>query len=321
MALAFPQITRISKQAAENALFVLFLLMMTILISVSVSPSIVDPYSDIGSYRELWDGIALRPLFASYEPGFVLFVWAARHFFSFDTFLWLIKAILLCSIFILVRTFIKSVLLSFLVSLSLVYVFPPFLSLTEVAIRQGLATSVFLIFLSWQHLACVKLRNVFIPMALMSAFHYSSAFIMMGLIAFIFSSGRKPFYAWMAILALYMAGLSGQIGLFVYERLPLEIFAFTSNYAYRTGFKPTFFALGVFPVILGFVSAAFGLLNVDWRSMVSSPLFRLYFILNALAMCMSQFPFHDRFFIWSWAIVPFLVLLVFRSMKTRVRPR
>jgi hypothetical protein len=123
-------------------------------------------------------------------------------------------------------------------------------------------------------------------------------------------------------MVLYSLNASGQIGVFFYDLMGLNVASLnalnnSSGVEYQVGFKVNFLLLNAFYVGLPAVLVLVGVVKVPIRALFSDNLFRLYFVLNSLATVFSLMPFYDRFFMWSWAIGPIMLLAVLSGRRER----
>jgi hypothetical protein len=277
---------------------------------------IIDEFSDIGNYFVFWGSLnssSLLEAMVRFEPGFVLIAEFCSLFLSFPIFLWLVQFIVFYAFFLLASVYTGRILVSLLLAVACLLFYLPFTELARLVIRQGLAAAVFFCFLARYHDGRVRWLTAMPWMVAMILLHYSSVFVVVGLLLVRIFSGLRAFYFWCIAMALYCLDLSGQFGLFLYGGLDLNIGtlnAVSSGGDYTVGFKVNFLLLNAFYVALPVILAMLGVARIPIRRFFSHGIFRLYFVLNGLATIFSLMPFYDRFFMWSWALGPVIVLAV-----------
>jgi hypothetical protein len=291
-----------------------------------LSPAVdVDEFSDLGNYFSFWSELnttSFSDVFIRYEPGFFLLCKLCSMVFSFSAFRWLVQFLVFYSMFLLGSRYTKGVFAAAAVAIACLLFYIPIASMATLVIRQGIATAVFFCFLARYHGGEVRWFAALPWIACMVLFHYSSAFVFIALMLLSFAHGMRAFYVWCVFMVLYSLNASGQIGVFFYDLMGLNVASLnalnnSSGVEYQVGFKVNFLLLNAFYVGLPAVLVLVGVVKVPIRALFSDNLFRLYFVLNALATVFSLMPFYDRFFMWSWAVGPIMLLAVLSGRRER----
>ncbi len=284
----------------------------------------IDPASDLGNYYyRFWvdlDTAEFGDIILRYEPGFVLIAWLVSLFISFSGFLWLLKFLLFYTAFLLLSRERRGVHAAALLAVLGLAYYLPLNSLATLVIRQGIATAVFFYFLAMHDLGTMRRRTAVAWVLLMITFHYSSVFVLVAMLLYFVMPGLRPFRLWLAMIALYCVNLSGQIGLFMYSLLGLNIDSLEAlstdlGIEYTVGFKFSFLLLSTFFVLVPLALSRFGILARRPAELLAHPWFQFYFLLNALATVFTLLPFHDRFFMWSWVLGPALLVSVLGDLR------
>lgn len=76
------------------------------------------------------------------------------------------------------------------------------------------------------------------------------------------------------------------------------------NFSYETGFNIYKFSALIFPLFFYFLSKERIIIDKG-----SKLLWNYYFIIGALSMLSSSLPYHDRFMLYAWSIIPILALM------------
>jgi hypothetical protein len=274
---------------------------------------ISDPASDLLNYQYFFDnGWTMGTMDAAtwFEPGYSIFSLLCSLMMTFSDYVWFVGFIVSVSIFASQARFLNNVVVVTVLSMLAYFFFFPFSSLSNVALRQGLASSAFLFFIGSGRLELISFRQVLAWSLFFFSFHSSSAFLFVALVLFIYIRGVHALYFWLIVSLLYVGGVSGQLGFFLNEQMGFFDFSLTAlniEADYTVGFKPKFLALSGFFVAAPFVLARLRAVSFDFNELLEIPIFKLYLILNAMAMFMVELPYHDRFFLWSWIMGPALL--------------
>ena len=307
--------------------FALSLSFFVLSLIMPVSNIVPDPDSDMYNYYWFWIEpytFNLKDLASHYEPGFVIYARILRYFSSFSTFIWTIKFLIFYSFFHLASKLYENVFIVLGLSLITFFFFVPFVDLANVIIRQGLATALLFLYLSRVDIGSIKFKNIIFLSVFLMFFHYSAIFVSFALILYYYMKGISVFLIWCIVNVLYIIDVPGKVGLFVYEwmgvsTVSLDVNLVEEHIDFVIGFKPMYLFVSTSFVIVPLMLSLSGLLTIRVKGLLTLPLFRFYFILNSLAVFTSLKPFHDRFFDWSWAIGPLLIIYSFHFLKYKVR--
>jgi hypothetical protein len=310
--------------------FIFFILSITFFIFSLLLPATeIDALSDLGNYYWFWknlDTSSLGSIFIdfSYEPGFVLFSKFLSYFCTFSTFLWTIKFLVFYSFFLFALRLNKNILLVLFLSLIIFFFFPPFDSIANLVIRQGLATALLFFYFSIIDIKNIRLKNILFLSALLTCFHYSAIFVAIALILSLYINGKYSFLIWCIASFLYIFNFPAMLGMLVYENLgstvhTLSIDIHKDNIEYVIGFKPIFLFVSTFPFIVSLILSFSGMLTIRIKELLAFPLFRFYFILNSMCAFTSLIPYHDRYFIWSWVLSPLLIIFSLNFFRYTVK--
>lgn len=316
----------IIKISKRSLIFFLSFFLFFIL-SIVLPVSKVDPFSDLANYQRFWSDIYSSKInneIFRYEPGFVIFSKIFSYLISFSEFLWLIKFLVFYSFLLLALKFYKNIFIVLLISLITFFIFPPFSSISNLVIRQGLSTALLFFYLSSIDIGRIKLNNILFLCIALPLFHYSAILVLLALVLLFYITGIYAFFIWCILNILYIFNIPGNIGLLLYAKMGLSINALDtvgsfSEFNYAVGFKPTFLFINIFFIAVPFIISFFGLLVIRTKDLFTLPIFRFYLILNSLCVFTSLMPFHDRFFIWSWVFGPLLIISTLNFSKYTVK--
>lgn len=302
---------------------VIFFSFLFLVIRASTASSMrIDYESDIGVYYMLWSRMDVFSVefFGFYEPGFVAFMKLTHYIFSFEGFVFLVDYFLFLSFFLFCARIRRNFWFNLLFLLVLYYSFQPYRSLESVVLRQGLATAVFFFFLTYTDHASVSLRRSICWLIVMISFHTSAAMVLIALVGAKYLKGVRAFKIWFILNIMYALGITGAVGNYLYERAgfgiaSLDVLKVDSDFGYTTGFKATYLLANIAFIALPVVVSAFGLIRLRLASLLGTPIFKIYFILNALSTFTADRPFSDRFFMWSWVIGPLLFVYALSFSK------
>lgn len=190
--------------------------------------------------------------------------------------------------------------------LTLLFITPITYSLFINVIRQGLGFGVFVYYVLFS-----KNNNRCLLWSLIAiSFHYSAAiFIPVYFIAIRFSL-KCNIYIWIVLFVFgvainYSNLLSfGQGAVGDYFDYYINYFDSTDD-VYQTGFKLSFFSFSVLGMILSV--ALFKRNKYLTIPKAQYNLIRAFFAFNAVGNLFWNVPYTDRFFSWSWMLVPYIV--------------
>lgn len=258
--------------------------------------------TDIGNYLRYYGD---RSYIETYTVDYLYFLltYFLSLFVSFEFFLALVVFVFFGSIVRFYNScFGVNVRSIFFLWLCLFY--PIYTSLTEVVIRQGLGFSV-LFYLDFFNVNS-NFKKRFFALVIASMFHF--AFVFLFLVFFIciyIKNLRNIICVWMGITLAYIFDLPLIIlNNVVPSSLLSGIFAIYAEIDYTKGFKPAFLFFSIVPVIF-FLSNKFRALLR--RNDSARYVFSIYLISNLSGFFLSGFAYYDRFMIFSWVLIPFLI--------------
>jgi len=248
-----------------------------------------------------------RGIFHPYDIGFRLFL-ELLHFFSSSRrfYLYVISLAFMlpiCLFFYKVRYENKFIMFFIFVNLF------SFVNMGINIIRQGIAVSIFL--LAIYYFGKAKTRTVVLLFFLSFSFHYAMIVpIILYLISINFRSIMIPFLCFVLSIVLaifafdFLSFLKSIPILGSWSILVERIEVIAQAEGYRTGFRVDFFVFNLFFVVLGLIS---------YRNAIKLiPQYRIYLsyflFSSAYFFLMFWVPFSDRFGIFSWIFIPFVML-------------
>lgn len=276
----------------------------------------IDSLSDLGNYYDffLYSSHQPSPVF-SYDYGFSIFTWVFSKFLNFNSFLGLFLFFVWLGLMVSVRPFSNNVLLLSITSFIFLFYFPVYQSLTVLVLRQGISSAWALLCLPsffrgfsgnkiWIGFSCL----------LIILFHGSGVFfVISAFLAFVFGV-RLILLIWFIVCLLYIFGISGDVGFLLLNHFGFDPDIFRSlateriDIEYTFGFKLNFFLLSLAPVVFYLFGLYLKSVAPLFYSDYLNFLFVTYLTLNILGMFSSSLMFHDRIFIWSWILIPPLML-------------
>jgi len=281
-------------------------------------------YQDI--YTSTW-GISLIDYIRMYrfEPGFTTLLKFVSGWISFSDYLIVNQFIYFGSLLYLCRMVTPRSWLWAALALIVGVFLPTGYLISGSALRQSLALSALFVALGYLigQLQVIPLqlawrRPVFLALlALGVLFHYSMALIAVLVLIGIFLPHRFLFYGWLVLLALYTLGFPGLTGFLQNYLYPIIAANSTTDETaqwvpYTLGFKASWLAISIVPL------PCFLLLwTRTYMTHSTMTLFKIYFAINSFCLLLINLPFSDRFFHYSWALVPAILAT---TLATGVRP-
>lgn len=278
--------------------------------------------NDMRRYNEVYNAsyfYTVRDYIESYrfEPGFTsMFKFLNSAGFDFLQFLYINQIVYFGSLFIFLRSIApKMILLTSVIFVLSVYVPTNFL-ISNNALRQAWAMSFLFLALALlikssriggnRKFVFIAVSTLFI---IGITFHYS--LILIFLLIFIATRVSVSVAAciWIVLATLYSVNFPGLQTVLENYLYPLIENRSTGAEAalessYELGFKVNYLLLSVTPLI------AWMMFSIT-RLKISRPLsllFTIYFVINCFCFLLSYLPFNDRFFHYSWSIIPPLML-------------
>lgn len=245
------------------------------------------------------------------DPVFYLLAWLFSQFVSFVFFISALTGFFYFSL---------SFAYSYLLRVSVLYLFPLLIfstwyfaynNLTEVAIRQGLAVAT--LFLSGFYFG--KGRASYLKIFVASLFHIATIFY----IPVIFLCMRilrlsSYMYIWSISAFLYVTETYSILVKFI-PYYSIDFLGYYGGYInsldikeYVTGFSLLKFIMSAFPVLLLIWKMPRRIVMRDSEYFM---LFRIYLIANSLGLAFSPFAYYDRILIFSWALIPIILIPFF----------
>lgn len=188
----------------------------------------------------------------------------------------------------------------FLLSVSM---YPYFIAYAASGLRQGIAMSIYLFCL----VSIIKQRKKMFALSIIvgGMFHYS--FFLFSL-AFLALSVRLSIRYFLIFWIFCVVASILKISYFFVN--VVDFIGFSQRYQvyftqgevdYATGFRIDFFLLSLVPIILYYILRP--------TSEISSASLKVYLLGNALSFLLCFMPYSDRFYSYSWFLIPFLIAL------------
>lgn len=309
-----------------GAIFCILLFYAYALIFAFVPINQVEVGTDLWNYLLFWDSASSNDFFfaiQSYEVGFATICYFFGPMFSFESFLWLVRFLLLTSLISASITLGQKKIFIFFYSLCVYFFYPPFESLESVAIRQGIAVSILFIFFSLHYFDEISWKKILFLSVLLTSFHYSAIIVFVALIAYKLSNKLLPFIVWVCLTFLYIFNLPADFLEFILSLFDINLnflnYLYADSADYILGFKLRFLLLNVSPLLFVIAIRLLPLDTVNIKAQFYSPVFRIYFLLNSIATFFTFLPYNDRFFLWSWSVIPLSIAFLISSINFKIR--
>ena len=289
----------------------------------------IDPLSDLGNYENFYYASSGAPLpEIRFEIGFSIFTWVLSKIINLKTYLAMPSFLLWLGLFAVIRLNVKNIYIAAALSFLLTLFYPPYVSLTNVVLRQGVASACAIYFLIQIYEKFkMKWRAIFIYLIIFS-FHASGSIFIFASIFSKWVNIKIIFWLWMALSIGYVFNYSGEIGIFMLDimRIDLNVLnAFDRNdIDYEVGFKFNYFVLSSMPVIFIVLIRLLKTSHLRTYSEFEKYAFKVFLVINSVAMMFSLSTFSDRMFTWSWILVPIILIRIVNSitvLKYEVRKR
>ena len=306
----------ISIFAISVLVFFLFAVYANFILSINQ----IDPLSDLGNYENFFHANSSAPLPEfRFEIGFSIFTWFLSKFINLQTYLAVPAFLLWLGLFAAIRLIVNNIHIAAAVSFFLIILYPPYISLTNVVLRQGVASACAIYFLIQIHeLSKEKWRTTFIYLIIFS-FHFSGAIFVFATLLSKLLTLKIIFWMWIILSITYVFNFSGEIGISMLNIAGIDLNvlnAFDRNdIDYEVGFKFNFFALSSLPVVLIFLIKFLNIRSLNMYSDFEKFLLKLFLAINSVAMMFSLSTFSDRMFTWSWILIPIIFLQIVNKIK------
>lgn len=272
----------------------------------------ISIFSDLWNYWNFFQVSSSSSLpIIQYEPGFSIYTWVLSKFVGFDVYREIILVVIFIAMVFASYKFSGRFYSAVIASVFGVNFYTPLSAISEVAIRQGLAASILLFFLPKLVGSTLRLSTGIIIFLLIVSFHYSAILLLVAFLLTYFIVSYSAFYIWLFFLFLYFVNFSGLVGIFLQNVLMINVDSLNDfnrlDIDYALGFKWGFFLLSILPVTIAVFLSRVGFISLNFLDFIKSRLIIFYFFSNTIAMCFSLSTFHDRFFIWSWILIPVIL--------------
>ena len=300
------------------SLFVFFLFVVNSNFILSLNQ--IDPLSDLGNYEFFFNANSYAPLpEAGFEIGFSIFTWFLSKFINFQTYLAVPAFLLWLGLFAVIRLIINNIHIAAVASFFLILLYPPYISLTNVVLRQGVASACALYFLiQIYELSKEKWRTTFIYIIIFS-FHISGAIFIFATLLSNLLNIKKIFWIWIILSVAYVFNFSGEIGIYLLDIAGIDLNVLNafnrSDIDYEVGFKFKYFALNSLPVALILLINFLKNRSLHMYSGFEKFILKLFLVINSVAMMFSLSTFSDRMFAWSWILVPIIFPRIVKKIR------
>lgn len=264
---------------------------------------------DLGIYQHEFNSmLKYGQVTQTYDPTFYHLMYVFTRFFNYELFVLTCFGIFYLS---LIRSFYQLSEVKWLVFVvfCLMLFYPMYQSLSSLVLRQGLGFSVLFLtsFFFYSHRFLPSVLKV----ALAATCHSSMVFYLpVLLVNRLISSLKLLVFFWCIVVVMYVV----EIPVLFVDLLPADIAKMARAFSmmqdnYVTGFKPLFLVLSVVPFL-------FILVRPYYYYVAKDPLMfeimKIFFVSNAAGLLFSGFPYYDRAMLFSWVLVP-LILMNFLS--------
>lgn len=215
---------------------------------------------------------------------FVFFVAVVRQFYLFSNNHFLVFLFLIVALF-----------------------YPVYISLSSLVLRQGLGVAFLMIIGFWGNSRSFIVHSFLVFLAALS--HLSLLFYILPLyLSHKFSVLKFSLFFWVGVVIAYIM----DVGIIIKDVLSVLLgflgFPYVKyaliDFDYKLGFNVNFLLPSV--VVLLFMVVA--KLRFQFFSIQSLYLLRFFFFSNGVALLFSGFAYYDRLMIYSWILMPFIVL-------------
>ncbi|WP_157381261.1 EpsG family protein [Tepidiphilus margaritifer] len=190
-----------------------------------------------------------------------------------------------------------------------IFFFPPYQSLSDFILRQGLGFSYLFLTNFFYFNEKQDFRDKIINIIVASLFHPTFLFYFFPLLAL------KIFRALVPTLAIYVIFVifyvldfgyytSDLFRTFIYLDIITSFDPLVSAEDYVVGFKFYFLLASLLPLIVYLAGYLFGLVFKEFEV----ELFRFYCFANGLGFLFSGYPYYDRVMLFSWVLIPFFAI-------------
>lgn len=295
---------KFSKKRLLNYLNVVFLCLILSIIffnwSVSRYTGDLENYYFVYIEKDIPTFSSLGYYYISY---FFSLLGVSFEFFRFFAFYIFYFSLLLFS-----KPIIKKRVIFTLFALS-IFIFPPYQSLSDFILRQGLGFS-YLFYVNFFNFNknsdfCKKITNVIFA----SLFHPTFVFYIFPLFALrFFRTIRSTLLIYLLFIVIYILDFGYYIRDFFGNYEYLNVFSSVPDLVetvdYVTGFKILFFIFSLIPLAIYFARGIFGL----FFSKMEIEFFRFYWFANGFGFLFSGYPYYDRVMLFSWVLIPFFFI-------------
>lgn len=269
--------------------------------------------SDLWIYRENFYSTHIDFAFIS-SPAYFIFSSGMSHLgFSFEFF-----RVTICFFFYIavLRQFYSLSVNHLLVAVLffLVLFFPAYQSLSTLVLRQGLGVAILMLLSFWGEGRSLRRQSFYVLIA--ASAHLSLLFYLVPLyLSNRIKRLRLILIIWMSIAFLY----SMNVGLLIKDLLVQFLTLLGLPYVeyalfeveYNLGFNANFLIPSFFIIFL------VALCKFCYRALSERSLYLLkfFFITNGLAFLFSGFPYYDRLMLYSWVMIPLIILTLFSDFR------
>lgn len=269
----------------------------------------ISIFSDLWNYWNFFEISSSSNLpIIQFEPGFSIYTWVFSKFVSFNVYRDIIVVTVFFAMVFTCYKFSGRFYSAVIVSIFVLAFYTPLNAISEVALRQGLAASILLIFLPKLMESTLRPWVGISIFALIVSFHYSAVLPLVAFLLTYFVVRFIAFYVWLLFMFLYIINFSGLVGIVLQDVLMISADSLNDfnrlDVDYLLGFKWAFLLLSILPVVVALLLGRLGFFSFAFLDFIKSKLMIFYFFSNSIAMCFSLSTFHDRFFIWSWILIP-----------------
>lgn len=265
--------------------------------------------SDLGIYQHEFNSmLKFGEVTQSYDPSFYYPMYFFAQYLNYEIF---VTSCHLVFFLTLIRSFyhLSEVKWLVFVVFCLMLFYPMYQSLSSLVLRQGLGFSVLFLtsFFFYSHRFLPSVLKV----ALAATCHSSMVFYLpVLLVNRLISSLKLLVFFWCIVVVMYVV----EIPVLFVDLLPADMAKMARAFSmmqdnYVTGFKPLFLVLSVVPFL-------FILVRPYYYYVAKDPLMfeimKIFFVSNAAGLLFSGFPYYDRAMLFSWVLVP-LILMNFLS--------
>lgn len=289
-----------------SLMMLIFVIAQSLLFYLELSANLNDlGLSDLGIYQIQFNNmIKYSAVTHNTDFGFYYLMFMYTKWFNFELFVTTCFFLFYVSL-IRVFYFLSEVKWLVFVVFIAIFFYPMYQSLSSLVLRQGLGFAFLFVsgFFFRSHLFLWSAAKVVVA----ALFHLSMLFYIPVLLVNRFISSLKLLVLfWCVTVALYVTN----VPLAFVSLLPGDLAGAVRAFSmvednYVTGFKPLFLVLSVVPFLCIVIRPYY---YYVCRNQMMFEMMKIFFVANSAGLLFSGFPYYDRVMLFSWVLVPLIIM-------------